>query len=160
MRNFYILLAFMSVLPLAIGDSAVLVGASNQIAYYAVEMNKTTPTIGIFTFNLQGTYGLLNETIPQAISNCTITNVIKCSVAFVMENGNYTVMNVFLNGQKYESIPLGNESLEYNAPPIVGRQIINVNTATLTYVGIAIAVILGIVVAGNVIYYEMHKREI
>jgi hypothetical protein len=152
-------LTILFILPLifitiASADTAILVSNNGQIYTYNITMNKTSNNTGINTFELVS--NTTNIYLPSAYQNCTITNVVSCNVVFIAEQGVWSSIKVIDNGGVVGSIPLSNP-ISYNPTQQLPKEYIKIGYSIILYVLIAIAIIL---IAGNIIYYELKKEEL
>jgi hypothetical protein len=141
-------------ITIASADTTTLVNSSGQIYTYNITINKTSNNTGINTFELVS--NMTNIDLPSAYQNCTITNVVSCNVIFIAEQGTWSSINVIDNGNVVGSIPLSNP-ISYNPPQQLQKEYIEIGYSIIPYVLIAITIIL---IAGNIIYYELKKEEL
>jgi hypothetical protein len=134
-------------------DSAVISGSNSQIYSFHIIMNKTASNIGIDTFSISNQN---NVTIASSYQNCTITSSISCSAIFVIQGGIWNSINVYDNGNLYESIPIAN-NITYVQPASQQKTYIWVGVSYLPYIIFGALVIM---IAGNIIYYELKKGDI
>ena len=135
-------------------DSAILTGSQGQIYSYNITLNKTSNDIGINFFQIVNQN---NVSLDSAYQNCTITNVVSCQATFIIQGGTWDNINVLDNGNIIEVLNLTSPAT-YVAIPQQQEEYIKV--FSLNNVLLVIGVIITIIIAGNVIYYELNKREI
>ncbi len=135
-------------------DSAILTGSQGQIYSYNITLNKTSNDIGINSFQIVNQN---NVSLDSAYQNCTITNVVSCQATFVIQGGTWDSINVLDNGNMVEAINLASPA-SYIAVPQQQKEYIKVFSQD--NIILAISIILVIIIAGNIIYYELKKKEI
>jgi hypothetical protein len=153
MRSKYLLL-LLFLLPIVHADSAILTGSQGQIYSYNITLNKTSNDVGINSFQIVNQN---NVSLDSAYQNCTITNVVSCQATFIIQGGTWDNINVLDNGNMIEVLNLTSPAT-YVAIPQQQEEYIKV--FSLDNVLLVIGVIITIIIAGNVIYYELNKREI
>ena len=154
MRSKYLLLLPLFLLSIVHADSAILTGSQGQIYSYNITLNKTSNDIGINFFQIVNQN---NVSLDSAYQNCTITNVVSCQATFIIQGGTWDNINVLDNGNIIEVLNLTSPAT-YVAIPQQQEEYIKV--FSLNNVLLVIGVIITIIIAGNVIYYELNKREI
>lgn len=154
MRSKYLLLLPLFLLSIVHADSAILTGSQGQIYSYNITLNKTSNDIGINSFQIVNQN---NVSLDSAYQNCTITNVVSCQATFIIQGGTWDSINVLDNGNIIEVLNLTSPAT-YVAIPQQQEEYIKV--FSLNNVLLVIGVIITIIIAGNVIYYELNKREI
>ena len=153
MRSEYLLL-LLFLLPIVHADSAILTGSQGQIYSYNITLNKTSNDVGINSFQIVNQN---NVSLDSAYQNCTITNVVSCQATFVIQGGTWDSINVLDNGNMVEAINLASPA-SYIAVPQQQKEYIKVFSQD--NIILAISIILVIIIAGNIIYYELKKKEI
>ena len=141
-------------MPIVHADSAILTGSQGQIYSYNITLNKTSNDVGINSFQIVNQN---NVSLDSAYQNCTITNVVSCQATFIIQGGTWDNINVLDNGNMIEVLNLTSPAT-YVAIPQQQEEYIKV--FSLDNVLLVIGVIITIIIAGNVIYYELNKREI
>lgn len=154
MRSKYLLLLPLLLLSIVHADSAILTGSQGQIYSYNITLNKTSNDIGINSFQIVNQN---NVSLDSAYQNCTITNVVSCQATFVIQGGTWDSINVLDNGNMVEAINLASPA-SYIAVPQQQKEYIKVFSQD--NIILAISIILVIIIAGNIIYYELKKKEI
>ena len=154
MRSKYLLLLPLLLLSIVHADSAILTGSQGQIYSYNITLNKTSNDVGINSFQIVNQN---NVSLDSAYQNCTITNVVSCQATFVIQGGTWDSINVLDNGNMVEAINLASPA-SYIAVPQQQKEYIKVFSQD--NIILAISIILVIIIAGNIIYYELKKKEI
>lgn len=154
MQSKYLLLLPLFLLSIVHADSAILTGSQGQIYSYNITLNKTSNDIGINSFQIVNQN---NVSLDSAYQNCTITNVVSCQATFVIQGGTWDSINVLDNGNMVEAINLASPA-SYIAVPQQQKEYIKVFSQD--NIILAISIILVIIIAGNIIYYELKKKEI
>ena len=140
-------------MPMLFADNAVLTANQGQIANYNITLNKTNSDIGINTFALLNNNNISIESVYQ---NCTATNAISCQASFIIQQGSWDKIAVFDNGNVYEYIPLQNP-LNYTPTHVLSQTYITTGVSYLPY---AVAIIISVIIIGNIAYYYVKKQEI
>ena len=153
-RGCHLLLLPLLLLSIVHADSAILTGSQGQIYSYNITLNKTSNDIGINSFQIVNQN---NVSLNSAYQNCTITNVVSCQATFIIQGGTWNSINVLNNGNMIESINLTSPA-SYTIVPQQQEEYIKVLSSDNIILGIGI--IIAILIAGNIIYYEINKREI
>ena len=141
-------------MPIVHADSAILTGSQGQIYSYNITLNKTSNDVGINSFQIVNQN---NVSLDSAYQNCTITNVVSCQATFIIQGGTWNSINVFDNGNMIETINLTSPAT-YTVIPQQQKEYIKVLSSD--NILLAIGVIIAIIIVGNVIYYEINKKEI
>ncbi|MEM3264562.1 MAG: hypothetical protein QXH07_01235 [Thermoplasmata archaeon] len=148
------IITLMLVAITASADTATLISSQGQINVFNITLNKTSSDIGINTFAIINNNNISIESTSQ---NCTITNSIYCNVIFIIQQGTWTQINVFDNGNLYESIPL-QTPISYTPKTIPQETFIYEKPQNLLY--IIVAIVASIFVIGNIAYYIKNRKEI
>lgn len=138
-------------IPLLFADTAVLTGSQGQIVNYNITLNKTSSDISINTFALLNNN---NISIGSSYQNCTTTTIVSCQAVFILQQGSWSRIAVFDNGNLYEDIILQNPTNYTAGTPQYPKTYISVGISYLPYV---IATITSVIIIGNIIYY--YKRR-
>jgi hypothetical protein len=129
----------------------------NQQYIYQVEINRTNYTNVIYSFLLLGSFNGNNVYSPPAYTNCTLTSIVSCRTTFIVQFGNYSEMEVRINGVwKYAlKLPSTAESNLTASAIVIPRQ----PNYTLP-IALGIVVVICVIAGGNYWYYERHKGEL
>ena len=141
-------------LGIAHADSAILTGSQGQIYSYNITLNKTNNDIGINAFQIVNQN---NVSLDSVYQNCTITNVVSCQATFIVEGGTWNSINVLDNGNMVGTINLTTPATYIIVPQQQKEYIKVLSSNNIIF---AIGLIITIIIVGNIIYYEINKKEI